>query len=132
MSSHHQPSASWLDRLLIGTGVLTVLASSADVKLILAQRFVRVFAFGLVSLLLAAYLAAIGHSETQIGMFFGLTLLGDLLIVMVLTQIADAVGRRTILIVGAVSMTASGIVFSLTDNYWILLPAAVVGVISPR
>lgn len=117
---------SWPHHFLKGTGLLTVFQSSADVKLILAQRFVRVFAFGLVALLLAAYLAALGHSETQIGVFFGLTLLGDLVIVMVLTQIADAVGRKTVLIVGAVSMTASGIVFALTDNYWILLCAAVV------
>ena len=108
-----------------------MLTSSSDVKLILAQRFVRIFAFGLVSLLLAAYLAALGHSETQIGMFFALTLIGDLVIVMVLTQIADVVGRKTVLTIGAVSMTTSGIVFALTDNYWILLTAAIVGVVSP-
>lgn len=126
------PQRSWLHRFLKGTGFATVLKSSTDVKLILVQRFVRVFAFGLVSLLLAAYLAALGHSETEIGIFFALTLIGDLLIVMLLTQIADAVGRRTILIIGAVSMTVSGIAFALADDYWILLGAAIVGVISPR
>jgi hypothetical protein len=51
-------------RFIKGTGLVTVCHSSIDVKLILIQRFVRVFALGLVSLLLAVYLAALGNSKT--------------------------------------------------------------------
>ncbi|KAK4569747.1 hypothetical protein LTR86_002715 [Recurvomyces mirabilis] len=117
--------------VLKSIGLVTVYNSSIDVKLILAQRFVRVFAYGLVTLILAAYLAALDISETQIGSFFGLTLVGDLVMVMALTQIADAVGRKVILILGAVLMTMSGVVFALSGDYWVLLAAAVFGVVSP-
>jgi MFS family permease len=113
-------------------GLVTVYHSSLDVKLILAQRFVRVFAYGLAALLLAAHLAALDVSETQIGIFFGLTLVGDLIMVMILTQIADVVGRKVILVLGATLMMGSGLVFAVSGNYWILLAAAIFGVISPR
>ncbi|KAK5107272.1 hypothetical protein LTR62_001588 [Meristemomyces frigidus] len=112
-------------------GLVTVYTSTPDVKLILAQRFIRTFAYGLVALLLAAYLDALGISETHIGVFFGLTLVGDLFMVMALTQVADVVGRRAILVLGAVLMTMSGLVFAFSGNYWVLLTAAVLGVISP-
>ncbi|KAK3673579.1 hypothetical protein LTR78_006483 [Recurvomyces mirabilis] len=117
--------------VLKSIGLVTAYNSSIDVKLILAQRLVRVFAYGLVTLILAAYLAALKISETQIGIFFGLTLVGDLVMVMALTQIADAIGRKAILILGAVLMTMSGVVFATSGNYWVLLVAAVFGVISP-
>ncbi|KAK3071351.1 hypothetical protein LTR53_008786 [Teratosphaeriaceae sp. CCFEE 6253] len=118
-------------RFLRGIGLVTVYNSPVDAKLILAQRFVRVFAYGLVALNLAAYLAALGISETQIGVFFGLTLVGDLFMVMLLTQFAHVVGLKVVLVTGAVLMTASGLVFACSDDYRVLLAAAVFGVISP-
>lgn len=60
-----------------------------------------------------------------------LTLAGDVAISFVLTIVADALGRRIILAVGAALMSASGIVFFFFGNYWILLAGAVLGVISP-
>ncbi|KAG4440635.1 hypothetical protein IFR05_003894 [Cadophora sp. M221] len=60
-----------------------------------------------------------------------LTLVGSTVLSFVFTIFADAVGRRVILILGAVLMTISGVVFALVGNYWVLLIAAVVGVISP-
>ena len=61
-----------------------------------------------------------------------LTLLGDVVISFLLTLVADALGRRRILAMGALLMTASGVVFALSNNYWILVIASVFGVISPR
>ncbi|KAK4539441.1 hypothetical protein LTR36_010918 [Oleoguttula mirabilis] len=118
---------SYTHRFFDSIGLVTVYNAPIDAKLILGQRYVRVFAYGLVALILAAYLAALGISETQIGIFFGLTLIGDLFVVMLLTQLADTIGLKKILIVGAVSMTASGLVFALSGNYWVLLTAAIVG-----
>lgn len=59
-----------------------------------------------------------------------LTLLGDVLLSVVLTAIADRVGRRRVLIGGSIMMVLSGAMFALFENYWILLFAAVVGVVS--
>ncbi|CAK7273836.1 hypothetical protein SEPCBS57363_005853 [Sporothrix epigloea] len=60
-----------------------------------------------------------------------LTLLGDAVISLVLTAITDRVGRRRILSVGCLLMAGSGVVFALSGNFWILLLASIVGVISP-
>ena len=59
-----------------------------------------------------------------------LTLLGDVLLSLFLTLVADRVGRRRVLILGALLMVLSGAVFAVFENFWILLAAAVVGVIS--
>lgn len=59
-----------------------------------------------------------------------LTLLGDVFLGTFLTLIADRVGRRKILLGGSVLMIMSGVVFATFENFWILLVAAVLGVIS--
>jgi predicted MFS family arabinose efflux permease len=61
-----------------------------------------------------------------------LTLIGDVVISFFLTLFADRMGRKAVLSLGSVLMAGSGVVFALTGNYWILLAAAVFGVISPR
>jgi predicted MFS family arabinose efflux permease len=61
-----------------------------------------------------------------------LTLIGDMLISFVLTLFADGLGRKSILALGAGLMAASGAMFALFGNYYVLLLAAIIGVISPR
>lgn len=76
-------------------------------------------------------MAELGNSETKIGLFMTLTLLGDILISLFLAFIADRTGRRNILILGAVALIASGLIFGLVGNFWVLLVGATIGVISP-
>lgn len=102
-----------------------------DVKLLFLQRFVRLFAYGASTLVLVAYLEALGISKTRIGLFMTLTLAGDVCISFILTLFADGLGRRAVLALGAVLMAGSGAVFALFKDYYILLAAAVFGVISP-
>ena len=123
--------SGWLTKVTSELGITTLLSSSKDVWLLLFTRFIRMFAYGSSTLILAIYFAALGQSDTRIGLFMTLTLVGDVAISLALTLVADALGRRRILISGSVLMAMSGVVFALTENYWILLLAAVVGVISP-
>lgn len=88
-------------------------------------------AYGTVALILALYLRLQGLSDAQIGFFMTLTLLGDVAISLLLTLGADALGRRTTLLVGALGMAVSGAVFAVGSRYEVLLAAAVVGVVSP-
>ncbi|KAI1387487.1 MFS general substrate transporter [Hypoxylon trugodes] len=118
-------------RIFEETGLLSMYTSSHDVKLLCLQRFVRMFAYGASTLVLVAYLSALSVPKAAIGLFMTLTLVGDICISFILTLFADALGRRAVLGLGALLMTASGVVFALFDNYWVLLVAAVVGVISP-
>ena len=89
------------------------------------------FAFGLLSIVLVLYLAEVGLKGWEIGLLLSLTLAGDTLISLWLTTTADRFGRRRILIVGAILMMLSGIVFLSTNSFLLLLIAATLGVISP-
>jgi MFS family permease len=124
-------SRAFLARLVSELGLTTLYQSPTDVKLLVLQRFVRLFAYGASTLVLVAYLQALDISKTRIGFFMTLTLVGDMCISFVLTLFADGVGRRAILLLGAALMVASGAAFALSDNFWVLLAAAVFGVISP-
>ncbi len=121
-----------LGRALEELGLVSLYHSSRDVKVLYVQRFMRMFAYGSSTLVLVSYLEALAITKTQIGVFMTLTLAGDVCISFVLTMFADGVGRKATLALGAVLMAASGVVFASFGNYWLLLAAAVFGVITPR
>jgi predicted MFS family arabinose efflux permease len=90
------------------------------------------FAYGALTLVLVAFLRELHVSQTRIGLFMTLTLVGDVLISFVLAIFADSVGRRAVLRMGAVLMIVSGTTFFLSQNYWFLLMAAIFGILSPK
>ena len=102
-----------------------------DAWLLFATRFVRLFAYGSLSVVLVFYLVGVGLSQPQIGVLLTLTLAGDTVVSLVLTTRADRIGRRRMLMAGAVLMAAAGLVFAWTRNLWLLVLAGTVGVISP-
>ena len=112
-------------------GLVTLYHSPIDTKILILQRFVRLFAYGGSTLILASYLSDLGNEDARIGLFMTLTLIGDVFISFLLTLIADQLGRRWILVLGAALMCVSGVVFGLSGNYWVLLAGAILGVISP-
>ncbi|PYH43488.1 putative MFS transporter [Aspergillus saccharolyticus JOP 1030-1] len=120
-----------LRRLFDELGLVTVWRSPRDVKLLCAQRFVRLFAYGTSTLILVSYLSALAIPDDRIGLFMMLTLVGDVVISFLLTLFADAMGRRAVLALGSALMAGSGVVFGLGAGFWGLLAAAVLGVISP-
>ena len=125
-------ATKFLVKALKELGLVSLWSSTLDVKLLCTQRFVRLFAYGGSTLILVAYLAELGVSKEKIGLFMTLTLVGDTVISLILTLFADGLGRKAILALGAALMAMSGVVFALSGNYWVLLAAAIVGVISPR
>jgi MFS family permease len=104
---------------------------SGDTWLLLSTRFIRLFAYGALSVVLVFYLVEAGLTEAQTGLLLTLTLLGDTIVSLVITTRADRFGRRRMLIGGAVLMTLAGLLFAATTNFWLLLLAATVGVVSP-
>jgi len=104
---------------------------SPDGRLLFATRMVRLFAYGFLAVVLGLYLAAIGLSDTQIGLVLSLTLLGDAVISLPITIIADRLGRRRMLIIGAGLMVFAGIIFALTHDITLLTITAIIGTISP-
>ena len=102
-----------------------------DGWILFLSRFVRLFAYGSLSVVLVFYLVGAGLTEPQIGTLLTLTLVGDTLISLYLTTRADRFGRRRTLLVGAALMVAAGVIFASTHSFWLLLLAGTVGVISP-
>jgi MFS family permease len=106
-------------------------ALTPDGWLLFGTRTARLFAYGLLSVVLVLYLKEVGLDEGRIGLLLTLTLLGDTVISLWLTTQADRVGRRQMLAIGALLMVFAAVLFALTENFWLLLLAATVGVISP-
>src|SRR2546421_3755760 len=102
-----------------------------DVRLLFATRIIRMAGYGALAVILGVYLARLGFSEKQIGLLLTLTLVGDTAISLWLTVVADRVGRRKVLMMGAGLMVLAGVVFVLSRNWVVLLMAATIGVISP-
>ncbi len=102
-----------------------------DSHILFATRTIRLFAYGFLSVILALYLSALGLTTVQIGLLFSLTLLGDVVVSLLITLTADRIGRRRMLILGAILMAMAGTVFALTSNYILLVVAAIIGVIAP-
>jgi predicted MFS family arabinose efflux permease len=104
---------------------------TSDGWLLFATRSIRLFAYGGLSVVLVLYLVSLGLTEATVGLLLTATLLGDTLISLYLTTQADRIGRRRMLIVGAVLMAAAGLVFGFTTRFWLLVLAGTIGVISP-
>ncbi len=102
-----------------------------DAWLLFATRFVRLFAYGSLSIVLVLYLVGLGLTETQTGVLLSATLFGDTIVSLLITTRADRIGRRRMLMAGAALMAAAGLVFALTTQWWLLLVAGTIGVISP-
>src|SRR5512135_2798860 len=102
-----------------------------DITTLFATRIIRLFCYGFLSVILALYLVQAGLTEQQVGLLFTLTLAGDAGISLWLTTSADRFGRKRTLIAGALLMLGAGVVFILTRNVFLLMIAAVIGVISP-
>jgi MFS family permease len=102
-----------------------------DGLLLFLTRFARLFSYGALSVVLVFYLTGLGFSESQTGMLLTLTLLGDTVISLFLTTQADRIGRRRMLIVGAILMAGAGLAFALSSNFLFLVLAGTIGVISP-
>jgi MFS family permease len=102
-----------------------------DAWLLFATRFLRLFAYGALSVVLVFYLVGLGLSESQTGLLLTATLIGDTLVSLYLTTRADRIGRRRMLIIGAALMAGAGLTFAVTGNWWLLVLAGTIGVISP-
>jgi MFS family permease len=106
-------------------------AVSRDVALIFATRITRLAAYGLLSVVLVLYLAALGLSEARIGLLLTLSLVGDVAVSLWMATSADRLGRRRMLALGALLMVLAGAAFLLTRDFTLLALAATLGILSP-
>ena len=112
--------------------VATVLRSlTRDGRVLFFTRAVRLFAYGSLSVVLVLYLTGIGLDASRTGLLLTLTLAGDVAVSLWMATRADRIGRRRMLIAGALLMASAGLVFAGTASFALLLVAGTIGVISP-
>lgn len=104
---------------------------SPDGRWLFATRVLRMFGYGSLAVVLVLYLAALGIDPVAIGLILTLTLVGDTVISLWLTTSADRLGRRRVLVAGALLMAVAGVAFALTSFVPLLVLAATIGVLSP-
>jgi MFS family permease len=102
-----------------------------DGWLLFLTRCTRLFAYGSLAVVLVFYLTSLGFSTSQTGLLLTLTLVGDTAVSLYLTTRADRIGRRRMLIIGAILMALAGLTFAWTSNFVFLILAGTIGVISP-
>jgi MFS family permease len=102
-----------------------------DGRILFLTRVLRMFGYGFLAVVLVLYLDELGLDSLTIGAILTLTLIGDTVISLWLTTSADRIGRRRVLILGALLMAGAGIVFAITSWPPLLILAATIGVISP-
>ncbi len=102
-----------------------------DGRLLFAMRTLRMFGYGFLAVVLVLYLAAAGLDPLAIGLVLTLTLIGDTIISLWLTTNADRLGRRRVLVAGALLMILAGTVFAFTTWLPLLILAGAIGVVSP-
>jgi MFS family permease len=100
---------------------------SIDLRLIIAARGVRAFAYGLLGVLLGVALSQRGLSPVGIGAIITVSLVGDFFGTYLIALHADRWGRRRTLAVLAGLMALTGLIFGLLSVYPVLLIAGFFG-----
>jgi MFS family permease len=96
-----------------------------------AARALRDFGDGFVAVLLPVYLVAIGLNAFEIGMVATLALLSSALTTLAVGMLGARVDHRKLLITASGLMIATGLAFSLSQTYALVLVVAVIGTINP-
>ena len=95
--------------------------NAAIVRRLLWVRGLRAFADGYVSLVLPAYLLALGLSPFDVGVIATATLLGSAALSLAVGMHAHRLGYRSLLLGAAVLMAATGFSFAAFTDFWPLV-----------
>ena len=110
---------------LVPTGV------SPFVGNLFAARALRAVADGYVAILLPVYLLHLGFDAVAVGIVSTVTLLGSALMTLGVGLVAHRVAQRSLLLLAAALMVATGLGFALFDNLWPLVVVAFLGTLNP-
>jgi len=105
--------------------------ATRDARTLLFTRGARGFADGVVSVLLASYLARLGFTAVQIGAIVTATLLGSAALTLAIGLAGHRFRRRAVLLGAAALMVVTGLGFAGVTSFWPLLAVAFVGTVNP-
>jgi MFS family permease len=105
--------------------------ATADSRRLIATRALRGIGDGVVSVLLASYLSAIGLSPARIGVIIFATLFGSALVTLWAGFATRRIGARRMFLGASVLMIATGLGFTYVRSFWALALVALVGTMNP-
>ena len=103
----------------------------ANAKRLLVGKALRSIADGYVSILLPAYLLALGLSAFRVGVLTTATLLGSAALTLLAGLITSRFGHRRPFIAASGLMIATGLAFGSLRAFWPLLLVAFIGTLNP-
>jgi MFS family permease len=103
----------------------------SNVLLLYLARGVRGFGDGFATIILPAYLNAIGYDIIQIGVVLTASLLGTAVLTLLIGAIAPRHDLRTLMLTGAGIMTLTGLAFPSFQHIAFIAVVAFVGTINP-
>lgn len=105
--------------------------SAVAVRHLLCARALRDFGDGFVAVLLPVYLLGLGLGPVQVGMVATAALLGSALLTIAVGYLGARYDHRRLLLAAAGLMVATGVAFTIIDDYAILLIVAFAGTANP-
>ena len=104
---------------------------SSDVRVLYLARGLRGFGDGFATILLPAYLSAIGYGPVAIGVVVTASLLGTALFTLGVGVIAPRFDLRSLMLAGALLMAMTGLAFPSSPYIVVIVLVAFVGTINP-
>jgi predicted MFS family arabinose efflux permease len=101
-----------------------------DVRRILLAQALRAFAYGFGAILLGVSLEASGWSSGRVGLLLTAIVAGTAIMSVAVGTLGDRIGRRCFYLALFLGLSLSGVVFALTDNFWLLALVALCGALS--
>jgi MFS family permease len=105
--------------------------ANPDIRRAIAARGLRAIGDGFVSIILPAYLLALGYGAIEIGVLMTATLLGSALFTLFAGLAAARFGLRRSLLAASVLMIATGLGLAALSDFWPLLIVAFIGTLNP-
>jgi MFS family permease len=105
--------------------------ATRDARLLVTARSLRSFGDGLTSVLLPAYLLALGRSELEVGILSTAALAGSAALTLAVGLFAHRLAPRRVLLAGCLLMLLTGAGFAAASAFALLLVIAFVGTLNP-
>ena len=106
-------------------------SATRDARWLVAARTLRSLGDGLTSVLLPAFLLALGHSELEVGVLSTAALIGSAALTLAVGLAAHRLAPRRVLLAASVLLLLTGFGFAVSSAFAVLLLVAFVGTLNP-
>ena len=106
-------------------------SATRDARWLVAARTLRSLGDGLTSVLLPAFLLALGHSELEVGVLSTAALIGSAALTLAVGLAAHRLAPRRVLLAASLLLLVTGFGFAVSSAFAVLLLVAFVGTLNP-